>query len=91
MWNALQTTDRYVGEEFEQQTLTPNFLIRGKPANFPVEYFDTLDDTSDVTRRLCNLKTCRKTMGKEYLRTLEERSKTLAIANKKVPTEGSIH
>ena len=54
----------YVGEEFEQQTVTPNILIRGKPANFLVEYFDTLDDTSDVTRRLCYLKTCRLQLRK---------------------------
>ena len=84
----------YVGEEFEQQTVTPNILIRGKPANFLEEDIDTLDDTSDVTRRLRYLKTCRlqlrKRWVKEYLHALEERSKTQAIANKKVPAEGSM-
>ena len=83
----------YVGEEFEQQIVTPNILIRGKPANF-LEDVDTLDDTSDVTRRLRYLKTCRlqlrKRWVKEYLHALEERSKTQAIANKKVPAEGSM-
>ena len=49
----------YIGEEFEQQTVTPSILIRGKPATFLEEDFGTLDDTSDVTRRLRYLKSCR--------------------------------
>ena len=83
-----------VGEEFEQQTVTPSILIRGKPATFLEEDFGTLDDTSDVTRRLRYLRSCRlqlrKRWVKEYLHALAERSKTSVAENMTVPSEGSM-
>ena len=39
----------YMGEEFDQPTITPNILIRGKPSTLLEENFETLDDTSEVT------------------------------------------
>ena len=84
----------YVGEEFEQQTVTPSILIRGKPATFLGEDFGTLDDTSDVTRRLRYLRSCRlqlhKRWVKEYVHALEKRSKTPVAENMTVPSEGSM-
>ena len=84
----------YVGEEFEQQTVTPSILIRGKPATFLEEDFGTLDDTSDVMRRLRYLKSyrlqLRKRWVKEYLYALEERPKTPVTENMTVPSEGSM-
>ena len=53
-----------VGEEFEQQTVTPSIRIRGKPATFLEEDFGILDDTSDITRRLRYLKSRQLQLGK---------------------------
>ena len=84
----------YMGEEFDQPTITPNILIRGKPSTLLEENFETLDDTSEVTRRLRYLKKCRQQLRKrwiaEYLHALEERCRAQKTTATKMPKEGSV-
>lgn len=69
----------YLGEEFEDQAITPNILLRGGPAEFLEENIEALKEESNMTRRLRYLKKCREQLRrrwiKEYLHALDEKQK----------------
>ena len=87
----------YVGEDFENQVVTPNILIRGKTSVLLDESTLCFDDVSvkEVRKRLRFLQKCkddiRKRWTKEYLYSLEERTQKKVKANKvRTPTVGAL-
>ena len=85
----------YLGEEAEQQVLTPNTLIKGSPTRFPVEDLEKigyLDEDKLVTIRMIYMQKTRDLLKKrwqtEYLHALrDQRNK---VRPQEVPVPGSV-
>ena len=85
----------YLGEEAEQQVLTPNILIKGSPTRFPEEDLDKLhylDEEKLVTKRMIYMQKTRDLLKKrwltEYIRTLRDQRNKLRP--QEVPVPGSV-
>ena len=77
----------YQGEEFEEQVITPNILIRGRPSTVLEQDIEQIEADDKLTRRLLFIKRSKDQLRKrwmgEYLRALQERQRD---NNKKEPT-----
>ena len=77
----------YQGEEFEEQVITPNILIRGRPYTVLEQDIEQIEADDKLTRRLLFIKRSKDQLRKrwmgEYLRALQERQRD---NNKKEPT-----
>ena len=70
----------YQGQDFENEVITPNILLRGRPAQLLEEDLQKLNEEDNVTKRLMYVKRCKEELRKrwmqEYLYALKEREKT---------------
>ena len=57
----------YLGEEFEDRTITPNILLSSEPAKFLEDNTEVLEEETKMTRRLRYLKQCREHLRKRYV------------------------
>ena len=84
----------YQGEDFENEVITPNILLRGRPARLLEEDLQKLNEEDNVTKRLIYVKICKEELRKRwtqgYLYALKEREKTCAQKQIKMPTVGSL-
>lgn len=84
----------YQGEEFEEPVLTPNILLRGRPAILLEEDFEFVEDENAVTKRMKHLAkqkaVLRKRWTQEYLHALEERQSKSSKGNPVLPTIGDV-
>ena len=85
----------YLGEEAEQQVLTPNTLIKGSPTRFPVEDLEKIgymEEDKLVTKRLAYLQKTKQLLKKrwlnEYLRGLKDQRNK--VRPQEVPVPGSV-
>lgn len=76
----------YLGEEFEEQVITPNILLRGRPSTVLEQDFKQTEADDKLTRRLLFIRRSKDQLRKrwmgEYLRALQERQRDY---NKKAP------
>ena len=84
----------YHGEDFENEVITPNILLSGRPARLLEEDLQKLNEEGNVTKRLMCFKRCKEELRKrwmqEYLYALKEREKTCTQKKKKMPVVGSL-
>ena len=84
----------YQGKDPENEVITPNILLRGRPARLLEEDLQKLNDEDNVTKRLMYVKRCKEELQKrwmqEYLYALKEREKTCTQKQKKIPAVGSL-
>ena len=84
----------YQGEEFEEQVITPNVLLRGKPAIVLEEDLEKVPSGSQLTRRMILLKRSKEQLRKrwmrEYLHALEERQYKFGKGAVDVPKVGAV-
>ena len=57
----------YLGEEFEDRTITPNILLSSEPAKFLEDNTEVLEEEPKMTRRPRYLKQCREHLRKRYV------------------------
>ena len=55
----------YLGEEFEDRTITPSILLSSEPPDFLEENTEVLEEESKMTRRLRYLKQYREHLRKK--------------------------
>ena len=83
----------YQEERIDSEVLTPNILLRGKPAILMEEDIENIDESSTV-KRLKFLKRCKEEINKrwtnEYIHALEERMKKQYQTETTLPAIGSI-
>ena len=84
----------YQGEEFEEQVITPNVLLRGKSAIVLEEDLEKAPSGSQLTRRMILLKRSKEQLCKrwmrEYLQALEERQYKFGKDAVDVPKVGAV-
>ena len=84
----------YQGEEFETPVITPNILIRGKPAQMLEQDLNKIGDNETLPKRLVLLarskEQLRKRWFKEYLYALEERKRNQSGTDTKIPESGKV-
>ena len=87
----------YVGDESDQQVLTPNLLIRDSPGQFLEEDLDKMNYTDErilVTKRWKYLQRTREHLRKrwqqEYLHALQERHTHNSDQHQEIPQQGSV-
>ena len=84
----------YQGEEFEEQVITPNVLLRGKPAIVLEKDLEKVPSGSQLTRRMILLKRSKEQLRKrwmrEYLHALEERQYKFGKDAVDIPKVGAI-
>ena len=83
----------YQGEEFEDQVITPNVLIRGQPEVLLEEDLEKLAQGTQMTRRILFMKKSKKQLRKrwmgEYLYALEERQQQFGGGASTIPKNRS--
>ena len=84
----------YQGEEFEAPVITPNILIRGKPAQMLEEDLDKIGDDKTLPKRMVFLakskEQLRKRWLREYLYALEERKHKQNGSDTEIPKIGKV-
>ena len=84
----------YQGEEFETPVITPNILIRGKPAQMLEEDLHKVGDDETFPKRMVLLarskEQLRKRWLKEYLYALEERKHNQNGSDAEIPDIGKV-
>ena len=84
----------YQGEDFETPVITPNILIRGKPAQMLEEDLYKIGDDETLPKRMIFLarskKQLRKRWLKEYLYALEERKHSQNKSDVEIPEIGKV-
>ena len=84
----------YQGEEFKEQIITPNFLLRDKPAIILEEDLEKIPSGSQLTKRTILLKRSKEQLHKrwmrDYLHALEERQHKFGKDNVDVPKVGAV-
>ena len=82
----------YQGEEFEEQVITPNVLLRGKPAIVLEEDLEKIPSGSQLSRRMILLKRSKEQLRKqwmrEYLHALKEKQHRFGTVD--VPKVGAV-
>ena len=83
----------YQEEGIDLEVLTPDILLRGKPAVLLEEDVENIDENSAV-KRMKFVKRCKEQVNKrwtnEYIHALEERMKKKVQVTETLPTIGSI-
>ena len=84
----------YVGEEFEEQVITPNILLRGRPSSVLEQDIEQLEANDKLTRRLLFIRRSKDQLRKrwigEYLRALEERQRKHTQTEITIPGVGAV-
>ena len=84
----------YQGEEFDTPVITPNILIRGKPAQMLEEDLNKIGDDKTLPKRMVLLarskEQLRKRWLKEYLYALEERKRNQKACDAEIPENGKV-
>jgi len=84
----------YVGEEFEEQVVTPNILLRGRPSSVLEQYIEQLEANEKLMRQLLFIRRSKGQLRKhwigEYLRALEERQRKHTHKEITIPVVGAV-
>ena len=84
----------YLGEEFEEQVITPNILLRGRPSSVLEQDIEQLEVDDKLTRRLLFIRRSKDQLRKrwmgEYLRALEERQRKHDQKEINIPGVGAV-
>ena len=84
----------YIGEEFEEQVITPNILLRGRPSTVLEQDIEQMEADDKLTRRLLFIRKSKDQLRKrwmgEYLRALEERQRKHNKDEPTIPKVGAV-
>ena len=84
----------YLGEEFEEQVITPNILLRGRPSSVLEQDIEQLEVDDKLTRRLLFIRRSKDQLRKrwmgEYLRALEGRQRKYDQKEINIPGVGAV-
>ena len=84
----------YVGEEFEEQVITSNIILRGRPSSVLEQDIEQLEANEKLTRQLFFIRRSKGQLRKhwigEYLRALEERQRKHTHKEITIPVVGAV-
>ena len=84
----------YQGEDCENEVITPNILLHGRPARLLEEGLQKLNEEDNVTKRLLQVKKCKEELQKRWIQKysypFKNREKTCTQKQNKMPAIGSL-